>query len=86
MDETCGIIVIRQREIVGERDDHYLAECILKNNHLGSHLIKTPELRYFVWSNDYACGCCRPDEEDRCYTYGEITPEEAKELLSKDKE
>ncbi len=79
---TCRIIAPRQEDIVGFRKDGYSAECILPRCHsCPQHVIKTPEGKYFQWEDDYGCGCCSPDEDDRCYVFSEIMEVEAKRLL-----
>ena len=72
--EICGIIVPRQEHMVGHRHDGYLAECVLPMDHISnSHVVKTPEGRYFVWENDYDCDCCDdPSDSDHCYAFKEI--------------
>ena len=74
---ACGIIAPRQDEMVGVRTDHYLAECILASRNHDLHVIKTPEGKYFSWEDDLECGCCAPDEDDRCTSFREITEQEA---------
>ena len=79
--ETCGVIPPRQDEMVvllGK--DQYLAECILPIGHLGPHVIKTPEGEFYAWEDDMECGCCEPDEEDRCYTYWSINESDIPKL------
>ncbi|MDO8529948.1 MAG: hypothetical protein Q7S10_00860 [bacterium] len=76
----CGIIAPRQHEIVGDRDDGYLAECILAPFHTGPHAIKTPEGNFFAWKDDWNCGCCEPEEPDRCIIYWEIQEREISTL------
>lgn len=71
----CAIIVPRQEDIVGCRDD-YLAACIRESGHRGPHVIMTPEGKYVAWEDDWTCGCCSPEEDDRCYTYWEISEED----------
>ncbi len=80
MRELCGIIVPRQEDITGDRHDGYLAECILKACHNGPHVFQTPEGKYFSWEDDLDCGCCKPEEDDRCYLYQEITEEQFRAL------
>ena len=70
---NCGIIVPRREEIIGDRSDGYLPECIRSECHHGPHVFLTPEGKYFSWEDDWKCGCCRPEEDSRCYTYQEIT-------------
>jgi len=78
---TCGIMPVRHRDIIGDREDNYLPECILPHDRTCPCLIKTPEGRYFQWEDDDDCGCCPPEEDDRCYLYWEVTKEKAEELL-----
>lgn len=72
----CGIIVPRMKDIIGERSDNYLPECIRKRYHLGPHVFLTPEGKYISWEDDYECGCCEPEDTDRCYVYRDITKED----------
>ena len=72
MREICGIIVPRQRDIVGRRDDGYIAECILERGHNTPHIIQTPEGQKIAWEDDFTCACCAPDEDDRCYTFWKV--------------
>ncbi len=81
--ECCGVIVSRQEDIVGHRDDGYLAECILPYNHEGSHVVQTPEGECFSWKDDWECDCCDADEDERCYVYGPIEESEVRKLLKK---
>jgi hypothetical protein len=60
----CGIIVVRQHQIVNTHQD-YFAECILEGVHgHGPHVFCTPEGEYYAWEDDMECGCCEPEEED----------------------
>ena len=68
----CGIIVPRREDIVGYSHDSYMAECILVRNHLGPHVIELPGGKLIAWENDWECGCCKPEEDDRCFLYWEI--------------
>jgi hypothetical protein len=83
--ETCAIIVIRQESIseISQYDPiEWLAECVLPQGHTcEEHIFKTPDGRYFFWKDDYECDCCEPDEEDRCYVYGEISESQMIEIL-----
>lgn len=76
----CGIIAPRQSDIVGHRGDGYLAECILPYGYHDKHLVRTPEGKFFVWEDDWDCDCCKPDEDDRCYVWKEISEPRAIEL------
>lgn len=80
----CGKIVSRQHQIVGERSDGYLAECILPDNHGGYHVIKTPEGQHFAWHDDWVCDCedCRSDDPDAwCYVFWKMSDSEVAKLL-----
>lgn len=77
----CGKIVPRQNEVVGERRDGYLAECILPEHHKGHHIIKIPEGKYFAWRDDESCECCGPEESDPCYIFWEMSADEVTKLL-----
>ena len=76
----CDIIAPRQHEIVGDREDGYLAACILGRCHSGPHVVKTPEGEFFAWQDFWGCDCCGPDEVDRCFTYWEIKEADIPEL------
>jgi hypothetical protein len=88
--EICGIIVPRHEEILygsvgraaslrGQAPE--LAECVLPPGHTcDCHVFKTPEGQFIRWEDDWDCGCCEPEEDDRCYTYCEISLEEFKKL------
>jgi len=65
----CGTIVPRQSDIVGERTDGYLAECVLERNHTGPHEFTTPEGDRYEWEDDDTCDCCNGDVVDPCYVY-----------------
>lgn len=82
---TCAIIPPRHKDIhYGCRDfKGYMPECIRIHGHWGTHVFKTPDSRYFQWEDDMECGCCDPAEPDRCYWYGEVTKDEAEELIKK---
>ena len=70
----CGIIIPRQREVVGDREDCYLAVCILLEKHSGHHVFETPEGECFGWEYDEDCECCcTEDTGDSCYLYWPIS-------------
>lgn len=70
----CGIIVCRQDSIIGDRRDHYLAECVLPECHESAHHeFVTPEGERWAWETDYECDCCAGDETDHCYTFWTVT-------------
>ncbi len=73
----CSIIPPRREDIIGNRTDGYLGDCILPGAHFCPHVIKTPEGKYFEWSDDNDCDCCDHGvEDDQCYTFCEITEKE----------
>lgn len=78
--EVCGIIPPRQDKILNhEFESHeYTASCIRVVAHNGPHLILTPSGKYIAWEDDDDCGCCSPEEDDRCCVYWPVT--NAKEL------
>ena len=76
----CGIIVPRQQDIIGSRED-YTPECIRARCHSGPHVFLTPEGKYFSWEDDWTCDCCTPEEDDRCYVYQEITEDDYLALI-----
>jgi len=77
MSDVCGIIATRQRQMVGYRHNHYVASCILTGSHqYGPHVIKTPDNKYIAWEDDMDCGCCEPEESDRCTIFWEIREDE----------
>lgn len=79
----CAIIATRQDEIIGWRKDGYLAECILEGVHgWGPHVFRTPEGLLYAWEDDNECGCCEPDEDDRCTIYWEIEESELPSFLN----
>ncbi len=79
--EICGIIAPLQEDMVGGDVDDYLAECILPRTHFCPHVIRTPEGKLIEWADDMDCGCCKPDEDDRCTVFSEITEEELQEYV-----
>lgn len=68
----CGIIVPRQRDVVGERSDGYLAECVLERNHAGRHVFRTPEGNSYEWEDDVSCDCCDGETDEPCYLLWKI--------------
>jgi len=82
--EACGILVSRQEDIVGYRNDNYSAACIMPNGHIGPHVIKTPEGRYFSWEYENDCGCCEPDDPSRCYDHRELMRHQVLKLIEEE--
>jgi hypothetical protein len=82
MTDECAIIALRQRQMIGERNDRYSAECILPRGHFCSlHVICTPEDVYIAWGDDFTCGCCEPETEDRCTYYRKVRKEVVQRLI-----
>mgnify|MGYP001569838721 CR=1 FL=1 len=77
---TCGIIPPRRENIIGDRLDEYLGECIREKHNFGPHVLRTPEGKLFAWEDDMECDCCKPTEDDRCYTYWEINESEFEDI------
>ena len=81
--DICRHIVPRQEKVVGCREDGYLAKCILVWGHPSSHVIKTPEGKYFMWRRKYGCRCCE-DKPVYCFFHKELSEEEVLEILRMD--
>lgn len=83
--EICGVIVCRLRDIIGDplanENENYYGECIRQRPHYRPHVIKAPNGQYYAWEDDFACDCCKADEEDRCYLFWEVNEEKAREFL-----
>lgn len=69
-------------------DDNELGECLLREDHRGGHLVKTPGGYYrwrpqesYCWDDDD--GICDCDFVE-CYIYQHISDAQAKKLLAKD--
>lgn len=81
----CGRIAPRQFQMIGDREDHYINECILPAGHTGPHIFKTPEGRYFSWEYDPDCRCddClySEDPEDQCTLFEELPPKDLPQSL-----
>jgi hypothetical protein len=77
---TCGIVVQRRENDMGLKGTG--GECLRPMSHTdGRHLFKNPEGDYYTWEDDYDCGCCAPEEIDRCFVYGRVSEEEAQCLM-----
>lgn len=59
--------------MIGYRNDGYTADCVLPVAHGGPHEFVTPKGRRIAWEDDDSCGCCSPEEDDRCTVYWEVT-------------
>lgn len=78
--ETCGICVLRREHsmyIEGVSGD-----CLRPYTHVGVHLFLNARGEYIIWEDDNECGCCEPEDHDRCFTYRRATPEEVTTLLT----
>ena len=82
---TCGHIVPRQSDIIGFESSGYIAECVLPEGHKGSHMIMTPDRRFFGWEYDEGCTCedCldHRDSNNRCCVYWKVSNLDAESLL-----
>ncbi len=56
-------------------------ECILPYAHWCGHVFHLSDGRHVQWEDDWDCGCCEPDEEDRCYDTWFVSEEEVTELI-----
>lgn len=80
---TCGIIVPRRNDPAFRLGSEN-GDCLRYEFHTdGKHLFRNDRGEYILWEDDYSCGCCAPDEADRCTVFGFITEEEARELLAR---
>ncbi len=84
----CGIVMPR-KEVPILLPNEELQPCLRPPAHGGMHLMQNPRGQYFRWSFDEVfCGgknrcVCRADGElIECFSYREITTEEAKALLN----
>lgn len=84
----CGIVMPR-KEVPILLPNEELQPCLRPPAHGGMHLMQNPRGHYFRWSFDEVfCGnknhcICRADGElIQCFSYSEITDEEAKVLLN----
>ncbi len=62
--------------------EEHLSGCILSASHAGPHVTKTVDGQFVQWESDYNCGCCGPDEDDRCVIFQKI---EEKDVPKKQK-
>lgn len=84
--EICGIVPPRRHELLRYEDLQCLCECIIPVDVLhSSHVFQKPDGSYMAWADDWECGCCEPEEHDRCYTYWEITEDEVHKLMEAQK-
>ena len=76
--DVCGIMPPRQNFLIGFLDwpENYLPECLAKSGHWGPHVFRLPDGRFIAWEDDLLCGCCTPEEEERCFVYREVSGEE----------
>lgn len=86
--ELCNILPARLNELLrhygyyGDDQKECDASCVLPYAHFClCHVFRLPDGRYIKWEDDYDCDCCEPDEEDRCYSSGEVSKEEVDKLI-----
>jgi hypothetical protein len=80
--EACGICVPRREFDMHVGDD--LGECLRPNAHWdGKHMFRNRDGVYYLWEDDDSCDCCQPEDDERCFVYGEISEKEALELIAK---
>jgi len=72
--ETCGILPpghALQGDLKG------CTGCTLPHGHTGrSHQDKSDRHGWVLWEDDYECGCCAPDEHDRCISFLHSKPKD----------
>lgn len=77
---TCGICVPR-RELDMSLGT-FSGDCLRPETHRdGVHLFQNPAGTYFTWEDDNDCGCCAPEEHDRCFNYQDIPYKQALLLM-----
>lgn len=59
---TCDILPLDRNGEFGAS-----TECRMPVGHLGPHHSTTTHRGDIVWAYDDECGCCAPDEPDRCF-------------------
>lgn len=61
------------------------AECLMKYAHSGEHICQLSNGKHIQWEPDeFACDECEEAEiECECFSWDEISEEEAKELITK---
>lgn len=78
----CGIMPPRRHEMLSFELKDHPCECILPTcHHPEEHVFMKPNGVYIIWGDDFTCGCCTPEESDRCTFFGEISFEEVQKLL-----
>lgn len=61
-----------------------LGECLRLDVHWdGKHVFRNRGGVYYLWEDDDSCGCCQPEDDERCFAYGEISEKEALELIAR---
>lgn len=45
------------------------SECPLPQGHLGPHHSISSRYGLIEWEDDYECGCCEPEDSDRCFWF-----------------
>lgn len=77
----CEICVPRREPHMRLGTTH--GECLRPRSHGGVHLFQNPEGTYFTWEDDDDCGCCEPEDTDRCFVFKAISSKDAEELGTK---
>lgn len=81
-ERTCQILITRLEGDMHIEDSCETACLRLHPHWTGPHVFKTKDGRYFSWEDD-ECGCCEPEDTERCFVYEEISETEALKLLKK---
>lgn len=55
--------------------------CLRRDRHKGPHVIKDDKGQLIAWEHDYECVDCDPPEDCECFTYGDLSDSEARQLL-----
>ncbi|HEY0010328.1 MAG TPA: hypothetical protein VGB97_00240 [Candidatus Paceibacterota bacterium] len=80
---TCSILPPRPQQV---RSGYNLPNsfdlgCILPLGNCYAHVFRLPNGQHVAWEDDFKCGCCEPDDEQRCIMFREISQEEVEELM-----
>ena len=84
----CGILPPRTRDLLylhqGRfRDEKVSFSCILPAEACtGRHVFRLPNEELILWEDDYDCGCCEPEDNDRCYTAHTISEDQFRLMLN----
>lgn len=81
--ETCGYVLPDNRLAWPPENP----ECVLREGHAGDHLARFSDGQYLAWSRELGCGCLPEEVENgmcECFTYSELSEEEAREFFKKE--